>query len=71
MQIGVAIMESCMEILQKIKNGSALWPSDPTSGNIAEGTQNTISKEPKHPYVHGSVVYNHQDMEAAQVPFSG
>ena len=27
-----------------IKNGSAFWTSDPTSGNIAEGTQNTNSR---------------------------
>ena len=29
----------------KIKNGSAFWPSDPTSGNISEGAQNTNLKE--------------------------
>ena len=26
--------------------------------------------EHKHPYVHCSVIYNHQGMEAAQVPIS-
>ena len=41
-----------------------------TSGNISEGTQNTNLKEYKHPYVHCSVIYNHQDMEAAQVSIS-
>ena len=61
---------SSMEILQKIKNGSAFWPNDPTSGNIFKGTQNTCSKEHKHPYVHCSIIYNHQDMEAAQVSIS-
>ena len=40
---------------------------NPTSGNISEGTQNTNSKEHKHPCVHCSVIYHHQDMEAAQV----
>ena len=35
-----------------------------------EYTQNTYFKEHKHPYVHCSVIYNHQDMEAAQVPIS-
>ena len=49
---------------------SAFWPSDPTSGNISEGTQNTNLKEHKHPYVHCSVIYNSQDMEAAQVSIS-
>ena len=29
--------------------------------------QNTNLKEHKHPYVRCSVIYNHQDMEAAQV----
>ena len=58
-QIGAATMESSLEIPQKIKNGSTFWPSDPTSGNISEGTQNTNSKERKHPYVHCSIIYNH------------
>ena len=67
MQIGVTTMKSSIEIPQKIKNGSAFWSSDPTSGNISEGTQNTNSKEHKHSYVHYSVIYNCQDMEVAQV----
>ena len=51
MQTGAATMENSMEFPQKTKNGSAFWPSDPTSGTISEGTQNTNSKEHKHPYV--------------------
>ena len=70
MQNGAASMESNMEILQNIKNGSAFWPSAPTSENISEGTQNTNSKEHKYPYVHCRAVYNCQDMEAAQVSIS-
>ena len=38
-----------MEIPQKIKNGTAFQPSDPISGIISEGTQNTNLKEHKHP----------------------
>ena len=49
MQTGAATVESTMEIPQKIKNGSAFWPSYPTSGNISKGTQNTNSKKHKHP----------------------
>ena len=67
MQTGAATVESSMEIPQEIKNGSAFWPSDPISGTISKGTQNTNSKEHKHPYVHCSVTYSRQDMEAAQV----
>ena len=32
--------------------------------------QNTNLREHKHPYVHCSVIYSHQDMEAAQVSIS-
>ena len=40
-QIGADTVESNMETPQKIKNGSAFLPSDPTSGNISKKTQNT------------------------------
>ena len=58
-----AIVESSMQLPQKIKNVSAFSPSDPTSGNISEGTQTTNLKEHKGPCVHCSIVYNLQDME--------
>ena len=70
MQVGAAPEKISMEIPQKITYGSAFWPIDPTSGNIAKETQNTNSKEHKHPCVHCSIIYNRQDMEAAQVPIS-
>ena len=56
--------------IKKIKNGTALWPSDSASGNLSKETQNANSKEHKHPCVHCSIIYNPQDMEAAQVPIS-
>ena len=49
MQIGTATVESSMRLPQKIKNGSAFWPSNPTSGYVSKGTQNTNLKEHKHP----------------------
>ena len=67
MQTGAATVESSMEIIQKIEVGSAYLPSDLTSGNISEVTQNTNLKEYKHPCVHSSVIYDHQNMEAAQL----
>ena len=67
MQTGTATVESSVEMPQNIKNGSAFCASNPTSGDISKGTQNTNSKEHKHPYVLCSVIYNCQDMEAAQV----
>ena len=56
-----------MEIPQKIKNGTALSPSDFTSGNISKETPKTNMKECKHPYVHCSIIYSSQDLEAAQM----
>ena len=70
MQIGVATVESSMQIPQILKNECVFWPNNPSSGNISKETQNTNLKEHKHPYVHFSVIYNPQDTEAAQVSFS-
>ena len=54
-QIGEAIVENSMEIAQKIKNGSTFWPSDPTSGEISEGTENTHLKAYRHPLFIGAL----------------
>ena len=62
MQTGAACtVENSMELPQKIKNGTAFCPSDPTSWNMSKETQNTNSKECKHPYVHCSIIYNNKD----------
>ena len=37
---------------------------------MSKGTQNTNLKEHKHPYVHCSIIYDNQDLEAAQVSIS-
>ena len=52
-------------VSHKIKNGTAFWPSDSTSGNLFKESQNTNSKEYMHPYVHRSIIYNSQGMEIA------
>ena len=44
-QTGTAVVKSSMEIPQKIKNRPVFWPSNPTPGNILEGTQNINLKE--------------------------
>ena len=61
-----------MQIGTAIKNGPALWPSDSEShsNNIVKETQNTDLKEYMYPYLHCSVIYNSQDLEAAQVSVS-
>ena len=58
------------ELPQKIKNGTASWPSDSTFRNLSKETWNTNSKEDVHPYVHCSIIYNSKDLEAAQVSIS-
>ena len=70
MQTGAATLENSIESTWKIKNGAVLWHSSFTSGYISEETQNTNQKEHMHPYVHCTVVYNHQDIEAIQVSTS-
>ena len=70
MQTGAAAVEKGMGICQKIKNVTPFWSSDSTSGNLSEETWNTNWKEYMDPYVHFSVTYNSQDMEAAQVSIS-
>ena len=64
MQTGTATVESSMETPQTSKNSPAFGPVIPLLG--------TYPKEPKilirkniHPYVHCSIIYNHQDMQAA------
>ena len=69
-QIGSGTMEDSMKGPQKIKNGIALWPSNPTSGNKSEKTQNTNLKGYMHPYVHCSIIYKRHMMEATQVPIN-
>ena len=56
--------------LKKLKMDLSIWPSNSTSGNTSEETQNTNSKCHKYPYGNFSVIYNCQDMEAAQVSIS-
>ena len=47
-------------------------PYDPSIPllSIFKGTQNTNSKEYMHPYVHCSIIYNRQYMDATQVPIN-
>ena len=50
----------------KITNGTAVWPSDSTSGNTSKETWNANLKECMHPSVHCSIIYKEQHLEAAQ-----
>ena len=65
MQTGAATVENSMEFPQKIKNGTAFWPSNSTAGTIPSESWNTNSKEFMHPYGHSSTIYNILVLEAA------
>ena len=57
LQIGIATVENSMEGPQKIKNGTALWPSNPSSGYIAKGNKLSISKGYLDPHVLCSILH--------------
>ena len=69
-QIDAATIENSTEVSQKIKNGTALRPSISTSGHIFEGIPNSNLKVYMPPYVHCSIIYNSQVMEATQLPIN-
>ena len=70
MQVGAATVENSKEVLQKIKNETALLPSYFTSGYISKETQDTNSKEYAQPHVHCSIIYKCQGTEATQGPIN-
>ena len=48
-QIGVATLENSMEVPQKIKNRTTLWPSNCTTRNLCKKYKNTDLKGHMHP----------------------
>ena len=63
MQTDATTMENSVELPQKMKNGTALGPSDSTFRYVSKETQNTNSKEYMHPHVHCRIIYNSQLLE--------
>ena len=53
-----------MKIPQKIKNGNTTWFSNSTTGYLFEENKNTNSKRYMHPFVHCSIMYDSQYVEA-------
>lgn len=62
-RLGQSLLKNSIEFSQN-KNRTAFWPSDFTSGDLSEENQNTNLKEHMHPYVHCSIIYINQAMEA-------
>ena len=61
-------MESSMDVPQKIKNRTTIWPRNSTSGNISQRNENTVLKRYMHPHVHSIIMHNSQDMEITKCP---
>ena len=57
-------MENSMELPQKIKNRTAIWPSNSTPEYLTKENNNMNSKRYMHPNIHSSINYNSQDIEA-------
>ena len=53
-----------VEIPQRTKNRTTIQSSNSTAGYMFEENKNPNSKRYMHPYVHCSIIYNSQDMEA-------
>ena len=53
-----------MEFPQKMKNETAFWSSNSIAGIIPYEPWNTNPKDPVHPNVHSSTIYNSQVLEA-------
>ena len=63
-QFDAPTVENSMEVPQKIKNSTTIYPSNPTSGYLSEEIKNTNLKRYMPSYVHGSIIYNSQNKEA-------
>ena len=53
-----------MNFTQKIKNRTTIWSSNSTPEYLSKEIQNANLKRYMLPYVHCSIIYSSQDMEA-------
>ena len=60
MQAGIATLENSMEVPQKTKNRTILWPSNCTTRYLSKGYRCAVSKGHMHPHVYSSTITNSQ-----------
>ena len=65
MQTGVATVENSMEVLQKVKNRTTLWPSNCTTRYLPKAYINIDLKGHMHPDIYSNIINNSQIMEGA------
>ena len=56
-----------MEVPQKVKNRTTIQSSNSASGYLSKEYKNTNLKRHMYSYVHCSIIYNSQDMEATEM----
>ena len=66
-QTGAAALENSMEVSQKIRDRTTLWPSNCTTRYLSKGYQNADLKGHVHPNVYSSTINSSQSMERAQM----
>ena len=71
MQTGAGTLENSVEVPQKTKNRTTLWPSNCTSRHLSTGYRCAVLKGHMHPHVYSSTINNSQSMERAQMSIDG
>ena len=71
MQAGAATLENTIEVPQKIKHRTTLWPSNCTIRYLYKGYRYAVLKGHMHPHVCSSTINKSQSMERAQMPIDG
>ena len=59
------LWDTVWSFFKKIKNRTAVGPSDSTAGICPENPKTPIEKEPTHPYVHSSAIFNIHELGTA------
>ena len=65
MQTAAAVVENSMEFLQKTKNGLPFALAIPLLAVYPKEPWKTNPKEPMHPNIRSSIIYNKQVLEIA------
>ena len=64
-------MENSVEVSPKIKNRTAMWSSNSTSGYMSKGNENRISKRYMQPHVYCSIIHSSHHRETTEVSING
>ena len=60
-------LTTVMEVSQKTKSRTTIWPNNLTCAYISKRTERRISERYLHTHVHCSIIHNSQEVEATQL----